>query len=444
MNKPESKETHIEAQLSRLQEECQVLQKMLDQERAFRLHAENELRVCDEQLKASEQREKSLQNRVTEARQMELLGKLAGVVAHELNNILVPVVGYPELIQNELPPDSPSREFLNLIGAAGKKAVAYISDLLALARQESPVFKPAQLNTAIQRHLESPDFSELKTQYPSVELDLKLTPNLPLLSGSYGRLNRILGNLLAYVFEISVQPCTLELNTCREEAPSDSSVGSNKSFVVFRLRNPSIEMAADEMAKIFEPFYIRNRTCGSANGLSLAAVYVLVKEQKGRIHVHSAPGKGTEFVMRFPAAAGQAAPLAPKTHPLSGSGRILVVDDEQNTRDITSRFLKRLGYEVVTAENGHDAIRLYESGAAGSSFDVILMDMIMERGFDGLDTFSQIKELNPRQRCIITSGYLESDRVRQVLVMGAGQFLPKPYTLEQIGRAIRAEMERGT
>ena len=180
----------------------------------------------------------------------------------------------------------------------------------------------------------------------------------------------------------------------------------------------------------------------SGTGLGMAVVWGTIKDHSGHIEVNSIEGEGTTFTLYFPASR-ETVDSREARHTLAeyaGKGEtILVVDDVATQRDLASAMLERLGYRVATAESGEAAIAYLEEHSA----DLLVLDMIMDPGIDGLETYRRVVERDPEQKAIIASGFSETDRVKNAQRLGAGQYIKKPYTLEKIGLAVKAELEKG-
>ena len=394
-------------------------------------------------LKEAQKRERILQEEIAKARQMESVGMLAGTVAHELNNLLLPVIGYSDLLVTEIREDSQIKEYARLISESGKKAVASISDLLALARREPPVFQPVHLNTVIEDYVESKTFSDLTAANPNVDVRLNLASVVPIILGSYNSVTRVINNFVINAFDAIRENGRIVISTSVEHllvAIPGTEVDKG-DYVVLKIEDNGVGMDSEELSHIFEPFYVKRKMGSSSSGLGLAAAYGIIKDLKGHITTKSTPGEGTDFTIYYPIAQKSNTTEKQEDNDLTGSESILVIDDEDNPRDIAVRLLSRLGYQVTGARNGREAVALIETSDKNTPFDLLLLDMIMEPDFDGLDTYRAIKKLNPDQKCVICSGYSESERAREVLSLGAGQFLSKPYTFDQLGKSVREVLD---
>jgi CheY-like chemotaxis protein len=195
------------------------------------------------------------------------------------------------------------------------------------------------------------------------------------------------------------------------------------------------------MERIFEPFYTKKVMGRSGTGLGMAVVWGTVQDHNGYIDVQSTLGKGTMFTIYFPITRHESfreiAP--PAMDDLMGHGEsVLIVDDVEEQREIATSMLKTLGYSVSSVGSGEEAVNYLKT----NSPDLLILDMIMDPGIDGLETYKKALEVRPKQKAIIVSGYSETDRLRETQRLGAGTYVKKPYLLEKIGTAVRNELDR--
>ncbi len=211
-------------------------------------------------------------------------------------------------------------------------------------------------------------------------------------------------------------------------------------YAVWEVVDQGIGISADDVTRIFEPFYTKKSMGCSGTGLGMSVVWGTVKDHDGFLDIRSEEGAGTTFTLYFPATRSAEEITDPVyIEDYLGQGEsILVVDDSQKQRRLAARMLQRLGYDIETAGSGEIALELMEV----RRFDLVILDMIMDPGMDGLETFKQMHRIAPRQKAVIASGYSESERVREMQRLGAGSYVKKPYTLEKIGMAVRKELDR--
>ena len=403
----------------------------------------NELAAETDELTKSRQRERDLTEKLSRSERLESLGLLAGGVAHDLNNILGPMVAYPELVLELLSEDDKRlRHMMQQINESGKKASGVIRNLLTMGRRGSYELEVAQLNDVIRSYCDSPEFADLQRNYVNVDLDLHLADDLWPIQASVPHLNQIVMNLVINAFE-AVGRTTGEVVIRTERAGVNEPIDGYQTvemglYSKLTISDSGCGIEREKLNRIFEPFFTGKKMGRSGSGLGLAVVYGVVQDFDGAIDVKSEPGEGTAFEIFFPPLleVQQSAPALEED--FAGNERILVVDDVREQREMAAELLGTMGYQTFTAENGHRAVEFLEE----NDVDLIVLDMIMEEGFDGLDTYRAISEFKPGHRCIIASGFSESERVREAQSLGAGAYVSKPYTRNIIGKAVRDELER--
>lgn len=396
-----------------------------------------------EKVRAEKEREK-LQARLQHAEKMEAIGALAGGVAHDLNNILSGITGYPELLLLDLPEDSSLRNSLQIILDSGLKAAAIVEDMLTLAKSGISDADPVNLNDVVSDYLDSPVWEKVKTYHPGVQVQTDLGEDLLNILGSPIHLSKVVMNLVSNAAE--AMPGGGEIVISTENRYVDRPVEGSDSieegdYVMLMVTDTGVGLSPEEMGKIFEPFYTKRALGRSGTGLGAAVVWRTVKDHSGYIDIHSEVGKGTTFTLYFPATRKELAKDESDVsiEELRGSGEsILVVDDVKEQRGLASEMLTRLGYSVSAVSNGEDAVEHLKSNHA----DILILDMIMYPGIDGLETYKRICELRPGQKAIIVSGFSESDKVKEARALGAGAYVRKPYTMESIGTAVRNELKK--
>lgn len=388
--------------------------------------------------KQADEQRRRLREQLTRAERMESLGLLAGGVAHDLNNILGPLVAYPDLIAMKLPPDSPIRSSIGKIGSSARRAADLVQDLLTMARRGRYDMSPLDLNYLISGYLESPEFESVKNRYPMSQVSFDTDDDLPHVFGSEPHLAKVVMNLVINALEAMPQGGHVTLRTSCEELSALMSGFDNihgGRYVILSVRDTGMGISEADRERLFEPFYSRKSMGRSGSGLGLAIVYGVVKDHNGYIDVRSEVDQGTEFIIYLPTVTQNLDIHHESEHSLDirGSERILVVDDLAEQRELAATVLGSLGYRVEVAENGAEALAFLR----GNLVDVVILDMMLGAGIDGLDVYRDIVSYNPSQKAIIASGYSETDRVKEALRLGAGAFVRKPYTMQKMGRAIR-------
>jgi PAS domain S-box-containing protein len=387
---------------------------------------------------------KKLEAQFQQAQKMEAIGKVAGGVAHDLNNILSGIVSYPELILMTLPPDSPLRENIDIIQKSGKRAAEIVQDLLTLARRGVSISEVVNVNKIVTEYINSPEFEKLHSFHSSIEIVTDLESELLNVMGSPIHLSKTVMNLVSNAAEAMPDGGRIVVRT--ENMYLDQPVTGyddieEGDYVVLSISDSGIGMVVDEIGKIFEPFYTKKVMGRSGTGLGMTVVWGTVKDHNGYIHVESELEKGTTFKLYFPATRQEktVAKKAKEVIDYVGSGEsILIVDDIKEQLEITSKILSKLGYSVKTASSGEEAIEYLTN----ETVDLVILDMIMTPGIDGLETYRRIIRQHPGQKAVLASGFSETDKIKEAQRLGAGSYVKKPYTIENIGLAIRAEFDK--
>ncbi len=395
-------------------------------------------------LKIAEAAKQKLQEQLHHAQKMEAIGMLAGGVAHDLNNILGGIVSYPELLLLQLPDDSPLRKSILTIQKSGEKAAAVVQDLLTLARRGVVVTEVVNLNDVISEYLESPEHMALQSYHPGVHIETHFEEDALNILGSSAHLSKSVMNLVSNAAEAMPEGGALTVST--ENRYIDRPIRGyddvkDGDYVVLTVSDTGIGISPEDMGKIFEPFYTKKKMGRSGTGLGMAVVWGTVKDHNGYIHVRSTEGKGTTFTLYFPVT--RKGLPENKSHlaigSYSGDGEsILIVDDVEEQRKIASGMLKELGYSVASVSSGEEAVEYLRT----NKVHLLVLDMIMDPGMDGLETYRKIIEIHPGQKAIIASGFSETDRVKEVQSLGAGAYIRKPLLLKKVGLAVKEELER--
>ncbi len=388
--------------------------------------------------------QKKLEAQLQRAQKMEAIGTLAGGVAHDLNNILSGLVSYPELLLMEIPQDSRLRRPILTIQNSGEKAAAIVQDLLTLARRGVATTEAVSLNHVISEYLHSPEYEKLQLYHPEVGLKTNLETNLLPILGSPVHLSKTIMNLVSNAAEAMIDGGTILVST--ENRYVDRPIRGydhveEGDYVTLAVSDTGVGIPERDIEKIFEPFYTKKVMGRSGTGLGMAVVWGTLKDHKGYIDVQSSEGKGTTFTLYFPITRKK---LDRDTSQLSmeeytGNGEsVLVVDDVEEQREIAYELLSKLGYSTTTVSSGKEAVEYMKSNSA----DLLVLDMIMDPGIDGLETYKRILKLHPQQKAIIVSGFSETKRVKEAQKLGAGSYVKKPYTLNKLGTAVKAELSR--
>jgi PAS domain S-box-containing protein len=396
-----------------------------------------------ERKQAREERRR-LEERLQRAEKMEALGTLAGGVAHDLNNVLGIVVGYSELLIDDLEESNSARSEAMEILKGGQRAAAIVQDLLTLARRGIQGRKALNLNNILLECQKSPHFANVFSYHHNIKIKTDYEADLLNLSGSSVHLEKSFLNLVSNAAEAMPAGGTLTIKT-RNQYLDNPVSGYDEvkegDYVVLSVSDTGEGIPASDLKRIFEPFYTKKVMGRSGTGLGLAVVWGTVKDHHGYINVESKEREGTAFTLYFPVTREDISPeqVSMSAAEYMGDGEsILIVDDVKEQRELAARMLTKLNYRVTTVSSGEGAVEYLKQHAV----DLIVLDMIMEPGMDGLDTYAKILEIHPHQKAIIVSGFSETERVSKAQALGAGTYVKKPYVLEKLGFAARNELAR--
>jgi signal transduction histidine kinase/ActR/RegA family two-component response regulator len=376
------------------------------------------------------------QNQLLRAQKMEALGLLAGGVAHDLNNILAGVVAMPELLLMDEGISPETRKGLHLIEESGRRAASIVGDLLHMARGVVVELKPLELSSLLQQTWEGSEFANLKRHYPETEWRLPQdTPPLWVL-GSAHNLVKVLMNLLYNATEAQASIGLIQVGLQTREPGADhgeKSATPEGPFAVITVQDQGPGIAAEDLERIFEPFFSRKTLGRSGSGLGLAIVWSTVRSHRGFVHC-SSNSQGTLFEVWLPTIAP---PEEKKENDevelVKGLGRnVLVVDDEPLQRETASFILKRLGFNPLVARGSQEAKQILQLNECPFA----VLDMILESPDDGLSLLEDLLQLHPGLRACIASGFSGNERAQRAVELGKGCFLAKPYSLRALSQAL--------
>ncbi len=385
---------------------------------------------------------KRLEAQLQKAEKMESLGLMAGGIAHDLNNILSGIVSYPDLLLMDLPENSPLRRPIEIIKESGHRAAEVVFDLLTITKGAANVKEVLNLNTLIEEYMDSAEQNKLEKMQPAVTFRNQLDSELLNISCSPVHIKKILMNLVTNASESIEGSGNIVISTMNRYLDEPLTGYENVrqgEYAVLTVSDNGSGISPDDLERIFEPFYTKKVMGRSGTGLGLAVVWNSVQDHDGYINVKSGK-EGTIFELYFPITRDELTTDKEQT-PLEdyvGFGeRILVVDDEENQREIACGLLAKLGYSAEAVSSGEEAIEYLKE----YSVDLIVLDMIMPKGINGRETYEEIIKINPNQKAIIASGFAETVDVKKAQELGAGKYIKKPYTLEKIGIAVKGELK---
>jgi two-component system cell cycle sensor histidine kinase/response regulator CckA len=384
---------------------------------------------------------KQLEDQFRQAHKMEAVGRLAGGVAHDFNNVLTVIRAQTEFLLADLAAEDPRRADVMEIQGAADRAATFTRQLLAFSRRQLLQPEVLELNEVITgmemmvRRLVSED----------VVLLTKLNPDIPRVWADPGQLQQVILNLAVNARDAMPRGGTLLIETgvveLDEHYPRQHPTAKPGTHVVLVVTDTGCGMDPTTRSRIFEPFFTTKEP-GKGTGLGLSTVYGIVKQSGGHIWVYSEPGRGTTFKLYFPPNYGAVTPAAPgrSAPPALGSGAtILLVEDERPVRSTVRRLLERHGYKVLEAANGHEALDLVASH--DSEIDLVLSDMVMP-GMGGTELASKVRTIAPKLPVLLMTGYTEEAITRAGERPLDEHIIEKPFTLTTMLEKVSIALNR--
>jgi len=387
---------------------------------------------------------KKLEIQLQRSQKLEALGTLVGGVAHDLNNILSALTSYPELLLLDLPEDSELRVPLQTIERSGLKAAAIVQDMLTLSRRNNIVKKNIDLNHSVLEYLQSPEYKKLLEFHVNINITTDLTEEVDLICALSIHMAKCIMNLVSNGVEAMPAGGDLIIRTenifLKQKLSAYSSIKKG-TYVLLQIIDSGVGISTEDLQQMYDPFYSKKKMGRSGTGLGMTIVWNSVADHDGYITVESKEGSGTRFSLYFPSNSSveNSQEKVIKLDDCIGNESILVVDDMLEQRIVASAMLSKMGYSVSVAASGGEAVEFLRE----NKVDVLVLDMIMPPGMDGLDTYRKTSEIHPGQKVVIASGFAETKRVKELQRLGGGGFVKKPYNLKELGKSIRQELERG-
>ncbi|MCF7805147.1 MAG: PAS domain S-box protein [Candidatus Marinimicrobia bacterium] len=383
---------------------------------------------------------KELEEQLLQSQKMQAIGRLAGGVAHDFNNILTVIQGYSSLALNEIDESNSQHANLQRVHEASEKAQALTSQLLAFSRKQQLQPKIININSLVQ-NLEG---MLQRLLGEDIHLDIQCADGLNDVRVDPGQLEQVLLNLAVNSRDAMPSGGTISIATqnvffADTEIREDVKIAPG-SYVELAVGDTGIGMDQETLEKIYEPFFTtKSRSRGT--GLGLSTVYGIVKQSDGYISAESTPGKGTTFriyLQTYSTTAPESAEVHASGMALTGNETVLAIEDEKEILYLTEKGLQHMGYTVLTASNGTEAVELYSEQA--EEIDVIITDVVLP-DIVGPEVAQRIREINPAARIIFMSGYTDDILTRHGIDIETIQFLQKPFTIDEIARRIRNIMD---
>jgi two-component system cell cycle sensor histidine kinase/response regulator CckA len=377
---------------------------------------------------------KKLEEQLRKSQKMEAMGLLAGGIAHDFNNLLTGILGYASLLslKEGVPPEV--TKAAGIIQRSAERASQLTAQLLGFAEQGKNLTVPVELG----RVIASVTGVLERTQDPLIRIATSLRPEGGCVLGDPSQLDQVVMNLAINAcdampaggqLKITTEPVTLDEAFCRER-----DWMSPGKYLLLSVIDTGVGISPENMERIFDPFFT-TKSQGKGTGLGLSMVFGIVKNHGGCVDVQSERGAGTVFRVYLPegpegalkekAAMDEALPR--------GRGKILLVDDQDTVREVANDMLEALGYEVITAADGMEGISRYRE--LWREIDLVILDMVMPN-LSGGDCFRRMKEINPKARVVLSSGYSMDGAIQEVMNEGILAFIQKPYRMEELSRVV--------
>jgi two-component system cell cycle sensor histidine kinase/response regulator CckA len=380
---------------------------------------------------------RKLEEQFLQSQKVQAIGQLAGGVAHDFNNILTAIIGHAELMLQRVPATDPLHSHADEIQKAAHRAAGLTRQLLAFSRKQVLQPRVIDLNAAI---------SEMNKMLQrllgeNIKLVTQTQPNLYRVKADPSQMEQVLLNLAVNARDAMPKGGNLTIRTENVGLGPRSDTGAG-DYVLVSVSDTGVGMTREVQARIFEPFFT-TKELGKGTGLGLATCHGIIKQSGGHIGVFSEVGKGTTFKVLLPRVNEPLDPVATKApdaprSPANGHERVLLVEDEPMLRELAVTLLKTLGYEVLTAENGVQALEVVK-GLRNTPLDLLITDVVMPE-MGGRELAEKLCTLCPNTRVLFCSGYTEDSVIAGA--EAAGRFLQKPYTMATLGQKAREILDK--
>ena len=372
-----------------------------------------------------------LETQLQQAQKMESIGTLAGGIAHDFNNILMGIQGNASLMLLKIDSEHPGFEKIKNIETYVQNGTTLTKQLLGFARRGKYLVKATDLNEIIDKS--SSLFARTRKE---IQVNTSLSESIWTVEVDRGQIEQVLLNLYVNAWQAMQDGGDLYLRT--ENVTLDSSYVKPYKvepgpYVKISITDTGVGIDKQTQERIFEPFFT-TKQMGRGTGLGLASAYGIIKSHGGYINVYSELGQGTTFTIYLPASGKEAVDDTTVTQIIiKGTGTILLVDDEKMILDVGRELLEELGYTVLPAISGQEAIEIFQKDP--DQIDMIIMDMIMP-GMSGSETFDRLKEIRPDVKILLSSGYSVDGQATNILRRGCDGFIQKPFNMNQLAERI--------
>lgn len=398
----------------------------------FPVSAEGDIMYASIQRDITE--EKKLFEQLLRSQKMEALGTLAGGIAHDFNNILTAIIGYSEMLMSITKEGDSFYRPISIINNAAHKGADLTKKILTISRKERLQTLPVDINDIINSSVEL-----LQRSIPkNIDIVLNLKKNIPKIMADPSQMQQVIMNLALNSVDampkggrllIETDITKKNINGIKENA------FSNNEFVKIIFQDTGIGMDTETQRKVFDPFFT-TKGPEKGTGLGLYIVYSIINNHNGYINLYSEPNRGTSFHIYLPIKKGENILEEKGIVDIRGTGTILVIDDEADIRDLSKDILEKLGYIVLTAQDGNEGLKIFRE--MKDSISVIILDMIMPK-MDGAEVFRELRKIKPDVKIILCSGYSQNgfSDIEDILKNGNSEFVQKPFTVYSLGQAVK-------
>ncbi len=377
---------------------------------------------------------KRLEERLIRSQKLEAVGTLAGGIAHDFNNVLTAILGYAEIIQSMTREGDPFYKPASIILEAAKKGADFSKKILSVTRKEKIETRPVNINDIVRDSMEL-----LQRSIPkNIEVITRLADGIPNINADPSQIQQVIINLAVNSRDAMPEGGKLTIETSivgKENGAASNMPKPEAGFIKLAISDTGLGIDKETQKKIFDPFFT-TKSLGKGTGLGLYIVHSIIHNHGGYINLYSEPLQGTRFNIYLPVTQGTEAGESDKIEDLSGSGTILIIDDESDVRELCKDMLEPLGYKVIQAGDGNTGINIYRE--MKDDISLVLLDMVMPR-MNGNEAFQALKTIDDNVKVLICSGYSRDGftGISDLMKSGVAGFLQKPFSRQAMAVAIK-------